>query len=142
MHFFEDTVLNLRIRMPLSTENHPRNFITKIMNYQKICSTPNSMTSLPELLPVMINMAKNKLTGTINLVNPGLITHNEILEMVREIIDPEFTWENFTLDEQSKILLAGRSNNFLNTKKLLMLYPDVDPIGVAVRKIIEKMKNN
>lgn len=140
MHFFEDSVLNVRIRMPLSADNHPRNFITKIMTYKKICSIPNSMTSLPELLPIMIDMAKNKITGTINLTNPGLITHNQILEMVKEIINPDFTWENFTLEEQSEILLAGRSNNLLNTNKLVGLYPHVDPIEVAVRKIIEKMK--
>ena len=138
--FFENAVLNVRIRMPLSADNHPRNFITKIMTYKKICSIPNSMTSLPELLPIMIDMAKNKITGTINLTNPGLITHNQILEMVKEIINPDFTWENFTLEEQSEILLAGRSNNLLNTDKLVSLYPHVDPIEVAVRKIIEKMK--
>jgi len=140
MHFFDDDVLNVRIRMPLSSEVHPRNFITKIMTYKKICSIPNSMTSLPELMPIMIDMARNKITGTINLTNPGLITHNEILEMVKEILDPEFTWENFTLEEQSQILLAGRSNNLLNTDNLVDLYPNVSPIKEAVRKIIMDMK--
>lgn len=140
MHFFDDSVLNARIRMPLSASHHPRNFITKIMTYEKVCSIPNSMTSLPELLPILIDMAKNNVTGTINLTNPGLITHNEILDMVKEIIDPEFTWQNFTLDEQDKILLAGRSNNLLDTSKLEEMYPNVNPIKVAVRKIIEEMK--
>ena len=43
MHLMEDTVLNLRIRIPIDSE-HPRNFITKIVNYEKICNCPNSMT--------------------------------------------------------------------------------------------------
>ena len=123
MHMFNDTVLNIRIRMPIDSQVNPRNFITKIVNYEKICSIPNSMTVLPELLPIMIDMSKNKVTGTINLTNPGLITHNEILEMYKEIIDPQFNWKNFTIEEQDKILLAGRSNNLLDTSKLFKMYP-------------------
>ena len=42
------------------------------------------MTVLPELLPKVIDMMKNNLTGTLNLTNPGLISHNEILEMFKE----------------------------------------------------------
>lgn len=140
MHMLDENVLNLRIRMPISSDNSPRNFITKIMTYKKICSIQNSMTVLPELLPMMIDMMKKGQVGTINMTNPGLITHNEILEMVREIINPDFTWENFSLEEQSAILLAGRSNNFLNTKKLEELYPNVSPIKDAVRKVLLEMK--
>lgn len=57
-------------------------------------------------------------TGTINLCNPGYISHNEILKMYGEIVDPLFKWENFTQEEQRKILAADRSNNFLETDKL------------------------
>ena len=46
-----ETTLNLRIRMPITNIDNPRNFITKITNYEKICSIKNSMTVLPELLP-------------------------------------------------------------------------------------------
>ena len=41
MHFFDKNVLNLRIRMPITGEMNPRNFITKITTYDKICSIPN-----------------------------------------------------------------------------------------------------
>jgi 3,5-epimerase/4-reductase len=138
MHMYP--VLNVRIRMPITADNNPRNFITKILNYKKICSIPNSMTVLPELLPIMIDMAKNEVTGTINLTNPGLISHNEILEMVKEIINPQLTWENFSIEEQDKILLAKRSNNLLCTKKLEMMYPQVKNIKDSVRNIIMEMK--
>lgn len=141
MHMFNDSVLNCRIRMPIQEIIEPRNFITKIMTYDKICSTDNSMSVLPELLPIMVDMAKNKVTGTINLTNPGLINHNEILEMVKEIIDPNFNWVNFTIEEQEKILLAGRSNNLLNTDKLQHMYPHVLPIKDSVRNVLIDMKN-
>ena len=64
------------------------------------------------------------LTGTINLTNPGAITHNEILAMYKEIVDPTFTWENFTVEEKNQILASERSNNLLDTTKLQSLYPN------------------
>ena len=77
-------------------------------------------------------------TGTVNLTNPGLISHNEILEMYKEIVDPSFTWKNFTIDEQNEILASGRSNNFLETTRLETLYPDVKDIKTSVREILVK----
>lgn len=142
LHLFPN-VLNIRIRMPITADFNSRNFISKITTYKKICSVPNSMTVLPELLPLMIDMGLNKKqTGTINLTNPGLITHNEILQMYREIVNPDFVWENFTIEEQAEILAAGRSNNYLDTSKLEYLYPNVLNIKDSVKKCLEKMKEN
>lgn len=144
MHeLYNNDVLNIRIRMPITSEINSRNFITKITNYKKICSIPNSMTVLDNLLPVMIQYALNNRKGTINLTNPGLITHNEILEMYKEIVDPEFTWENFSIDEQNEILASKRSNNCLDTTTLeLDNDKNVKPIKEAVREILVTMKEN
>ena len=142
MHLVEDSVLNVRIRMPITDEFNKRNFITKITTYEKVCSVPNSMTVLNELIPLMVDMAINNKTGTVNLTNPGLISHNEILEMYKEIVDPDFTWKNFTIDEQNAILASGRSNNYLDTTKLESYYPALMNIKDSVRKMLIQMKEN
>lgn len=111
-------VLNVRIRMPIIGKTHPRNFITKIVNYEYICSIPNSMTILDQLIPILIKMIENNVTGTYNMTNPGKISHNEILKLYKKYIDPTFSWKNFTIQQQDKVLLSKRSNNFLNTCKL------------------------
>lgn len=131
-------VLNLRIRMPINSQNNPRNFITKITTYDKICSIPNSMTVLPELLPYVIKMMEQHTIGTINLTNPGVISHNEILEMYKDIVDPTFTWKNFTIEEQNNILSSKRSNNRLNTNKLETMFPDIKNIKDAVKSCLYK----
>ena len=99
------------------------------------------MTVLDELLPYVLDMAKNKLTGTVNLTNPGLISHNEILEMYKNIVDPSFTWKNFSSEEQAKILAADRSNNCLDTNKLSTMYPQVKHIRESVKDTLIRMKN-
>ena len=144
MHtLYNNSSLNVRIRMPITDEVNSRNFITKILNYKKICSIPNSMTVLNELLPIMIEMSLSNKVGTINLTNPGLISHNEILTMYKEIIEPSFTWENFTIDEQNTVLASKRSNNFLDTEHLYNLTNgNVKNIKDSVRELLKQMKKN
>jgi 3,5-epimerase/4-reductase len=137
-HMFPNA-LNVRIRMPITADRHPRNFITKITTYAKICSVPNSMTVLPELVPIMVDMAVQGTTGTVNLTNPGTISHDEILEMYRDIVDPSFTWVTFSEDDQRRVLAADRSNNRLDTAVLERLYPHVRPIRDAVRAVLLEM---
>jgi dTDP-glucose 4,6-dehydratase len=122
--------------MPITGSPNGRNFITKIVTYEKVCSVPNSMTVLPELLPYVLDMMNKGITGTVNLTNPGLISHNEILEMYKEIVDPTFVWNNFSPEEQRKILSADRSNNYLDTTLLETLYPQIDSIKEGIRKCL------
>jgi hypothetical protein len=98
------------------------------------------MSVLPELLPIMIDMCDKKVTGTVNLTNPGLISHNDILEMYREIVDKDFKWDNFSIEEQREILASDRSNNFLDTSRLESLYK-VKNIKDSVRDILYNMRD-
>ena len=133
----KNNCLNLRIRMPITHIDNPRNFITKITHYEKICTIKNSMTVLPELIPMIVDMMLKQITGTMNLTNPGLISHNEILEMYKQYVDKDFTWKNFTIKEQAEILASERSNNYLDTTRLESLYPDVKNIKDSVKDILQ-----
>lgn len=141
-HLMGNQALNVRIRMPITADKGPRNFITKITTYKKICSISNSMTVLPQLLPIMLDMAAAKEVGTVNMVNPGPISHGEILAMYRDIVDPAFKWEEFSVEEQNKILAAERSNNTLATERLQRFAPSVLPIKDAIKKVLEEMAAN
>lgn len=135
-------VLTLRVRMPLSDDLSARNFITKITKYQKVVDVPNSMTVLTEMLPISIDMTEKELKGIFNFTNPGVVSHNQILKLYQEYIDPNFKWTNFTVEEQAKILKAGRSNNKLDVSKLLKYYPKLTPIQDAMPLLFQRMKAN
>ena len=62
--------------------------------------------------------ARRGLTGIMNYTNPGAISHNEILELYRCYVDPEFKWANFSVEEQAKVIVAPRSNNLLDTARV------------------------
>jgi 3,5-epimerase/4-reductase len=132
-----ENVCILRVRMPISSDlSNPRNFITKITRYDKVVNIPNSMTILDELLPISIEMAKRNLTGIWNFTNPGAVSHNEILVMYRDYIDPSFSWKNFNLEEQAKVIVAPRSNNELDCTKLKTEFPELMSIKESLIKYV------
>lgn len=141
MHdIYNDTVLNVRIRMPIHSVPNSRNFIDKIVSYTKICSVPNSMTVIDDLFPLLVDMMESKRIGTINLCNKGTITHNDILNMYKDIIDPTHTWKNILYDEQMQFLSADRSNNELDSSSLDQL--GVPDIFTSVKRCMDKYKEH
>ena len=57
-----------------------------------------------------------------NYTNPGAISHNEIMELYKQYIDPDFSWANFTIEEQAKVIKAPRSNNLLDTARVRIVH--------------------
>lgn len=137
MHQYEDTVLNLRIRLPIATMDNPRNLISKIIRYDRVTNVPNSVSVLPNLLPALLKMMKDGITGTINFTNPGTISNSRILELYKKHVNPEFVWKTMTIDEQDSMLAARRSNNYLDTSTLESIYSDLLNVEDAVEMVLK-----
>ncbi|OMO89634.1 NAD-dependent epimerase/dehydratase [Corchorus capsularis] len=132
-----ENVCILRVRMPIMSDlTHPRNTIKKIIGYEKVVNIPNAISVLDELIPISVEMAKRNLTGIWNFTNPGVLSHNELLEMYREYVDPNFTWKNFTVEEQDKVLAAPRCNMELDISKLKGEFPEILPIKESAIKYV------
>lgn len=96
---FTDTIcrlfpntLNVRIRMPVVGYDHPKNLLSKIIRYPKICNTLNSITILDDVIPVLITEIMNNRTGTINLVNPDPIDFISILDLYKKYVNSDHTY--------------------------------------------------
>jgi len=128
--------------MPISADLNPRNFITKLTKYEYLVNIPNSVTILDDFLPLFGEMMEKKLTGTYNCTNRGTISHNQCMNLYKKYIDSSFTYKNFTKEEQSKILKAGRSDNCLDTTKIRKVFPDIPDIHTSIVHTFERMKGN
>jgi len=138
LKFFPDVCI-LRVRMPVSDDLHPRSFVTKIKNYDRVVDVPNSHSILHDLLPMVVQLSEHNETGVYNFTNPGAISHNEVLSLYRDIVDPSYRWKNFTLEEQAKVVKADRSNCALDASKLMSKVKQYQSEGcdVAVPEIRE-----
>ena len=119
--------------MPISDDLHPRSFVTKITQYSHVVNIPNSDSILHDLLPLAIAMSEHAEQGVYNFTNPGAIGHNEVLGLYKEIVDPMFEWENFTLEEQAGVIVAERSNCELDASKLMRVVERCQGEGVQVK---------
>ena len=137
-------VLNCRIRLPIISDYHEKNLITKLVKYTKICSKDNSITVLDDIIPVICHMIKTKETGIYNMTNPGYINHDEILEMYKNIVNKQYTYNNFTEEEMNDINLSKRSNCILSTMKIQNYcesnYIKIPSIKDSVKNCLEKYK--
>ncbi len=114
----------------LATLLHPSLFVSLSMHgtstarRQRGWTAPCTEGDIVTANHVNVNMqeagaqARRKLTGIMNYTNPGAISHNEVLELYKQYIDPEFKWSNFSIEEQAKVIVAPRSNNLLDTTRV------------------------
>ena len=140
MHHYKN-VLNVRIRLPVSADASPHDLITKLTSYKKILNIPNSVTVLPELLPILLKLMKDRHTGTVNLVNPGCVEYSQVLETYKKEVDSSIEYEVIDEGDESefaKKLRSSHSNCHLSTDLLHQLAPEVSEAKEAVTNIIKK----
>merc|ERR1712227_766912 len=89
-------------------------------------------------------MAERGLTGIYNFCNPGVVSHNQCMDLYIKYVDPSYTYQNFTVEEQDKILAARRSNNELECTKIVEALPDVHipPMQESIVEVFKRMKVN
>ncbi len=131
-------VLNLRIKMPISGDlNH--GFVAKIVGYKKVIDIANSLSILDDLIPIAVDMTLQKIKGNFNFVNPGVLSHTEVLQLYKAYVDPTHSWETFSVEEQNGILKARRANAELSPAKLLELYPNIPHIRNSLIRIFKNL---
>lgn len=110
-------VTTLRIRMPVSSQINPRNFITKIKNYQQLIDIPNSMTFMDDFVKVVDFVIKNDKTGIYHCTNPDTLTAVEVMQEYQKY-DQNHQFSIISEDELDNMTVAKRSNCILNSGKL------------------------
>lgn len=110
-------VTTLRIRMPVSDRDTPRNLINKLRGYKQVIDIPNSMTIMSDLTRCVDWVIKNGIKGTYHVANPQPITAAQLMREFQKYV-PEHQFEVITESDLDAMTVAKRSNCILNTDKL------------------------
>ena len=129
-----------RLRIPFNEVDNPRNYLTKLMRYERLLAARNSLSQLDEFAQAAWECWRRRLPfGIYNMTNPGSITTSEIVDLIRAsgVLKKEF---HFFRDEDEFMHLAAktpRSNCVLDTTKLetagIHLTEVHDAIALALR---------
>jgi UDP-glucose 4,6-dehydratase len=135
-------VSNLRIRMPISSKNNPRNLINKLRVYKKIINIPNSMTFMDDLVKCVSWVAKNGHTGIFHVVNPEPLTATRIMKEYCKYV-PDHTFDILhTEEELDKLTTAKRSNCILDSNKLKWAGFEMTPSEEALSQCMKQYVAN
>lgn len=121
-------VLNIRIRIPLNTEPHSKNLLTKLIKYKKIIDAPNSVTYIPDFIKALKHLIHINAHGTYNIVLKGGVDYPKLMKAYQELV-PAFQYDVIDL----KDLNLKRTNLVLSTRKL-------EKTGFKVRTLDEVIK--
>jgi dTDP-4-dehydrorhamnose reductase len=80
----QQDILILRIRVPLDDKPHPKNILTKLINFTHVSDIPGSVTYLPNFVQALRQLIKIDARGLYNVVNRGTLRYPEILRIYQQ----------------------------------------------------------
>lgn len=122
----EDILSNLerkyiwRIRLPFDNKDHPRNYLSKMMKFDRLIVAENSLSNRVEAVNACIKCLLQQVPfGTYHVVNSGGIRTDELVVMFRKILGNRKNFQYFSSTEElDKITKIPRSNTVISCKKL------------------------
>jgi dTDP-4-dehydrorhamnose reductase len=119
----ENSMLIVRIRIPLDNRPHPKNLLTKLIKYGTIIDIPNSVTYVPDFLKALKHLIKIDARGIYNVVNKFGLRYPDLMDTYKKYA-PDF---KYTIIDPGTLKLV-RTNLVMSVKKL-------EKTGFAVRPI-------
>jgi UDP-glucose 4,6-dehydratase len=121
-----------RLRIPFEENNNPRNYLTKMIKYEKLLQAENSISNKQEFVSACIQTITKKVPyGIYNVTNTGYLTTDKLVEKLKNTIAKDKQFK--LIDEKelySGIATAKRSNCVMDNSKLLST-------GITMRTVDE-----
>lgn len=136
-----DNVYIWRIRIPFNHQNHPRNYISKILRYEKLLDATNSISHLGESVAASFACWEKRVPfGTYNVTNPGQITAREIIALVQKhgISDKDFTFFKDEAEFIREAAITPRSNCTMDSSKLAGEGIQMTPVVECVERCLKE----
>ena len=109
-----------RLRIPFDEFSSPRNYITKMLNYDKLLNARNSFSHRADFAKYTIDLIEQGVpSGIYNVTNKGSLTTKDVIGLMKKykIVDKEIKFYS-NLDDFMQQITAPRSNCVLNTDKI------------------------
>jgi dTDP-4-dehydrorhamnose reductase len=111
-----------RLRIPFDQVDSPRNYISKLMRYDRLLDAVNSLSQLDEFADACVQSWQQRIPfGTYNLTNPGSVSTRDVVDIMSKAKLTEKSFSFFDSEDQFMQLAAKtpRSNCVLNSSKAL-----------------------
>ncbi len=128
-----------RLRIPFDEHASPRNYITKLLSYDKLLNLKNSLSHRADFAKYSIELIEKKAPkGIFNITNKGFIDAKGVIELIKKynLSNKDFKFFD-DIESFSKETVAPRSNCILDTSKIEQ-YVDIRTAQDALEEAISK----
>lgn len=110
-----------RLRIPFNNVDGPRNYLTKLIRYQRLLEATNSISQLEEFVASTFACWEKRIPfGTYNVTNPGEVTTHEVVDLIKKsgVSNKEFVFFKDETDFMNTAAKTPRSNCTMDSTKL------------------------
>ena len=128
-----------RLRIPFSKYDSPRNYLSKLLRYERLLDVDNSLSELTQCVAACLDCFERRVPfGTYNLTNPGNVRASEIVKMIHEagLTNREFKFFASEGEFMEIAAKAPRSNCILDCGKALSAGLHLSDVHVAIRNAL------
>ena len=132
-----------RLRIPFNNFNSARNYISKMIRYDRLLMATNSLSQLDEFADACVASWTQRVPfGTYNLTNPGSVTTRDVVRLIQKHGLSNRDFQFFESDDQFMKLAAKtpRSNCVLDSTKAIAAGLPLSPIEEALEKAMKNWK--
>ncbi len=134
-----DNVYIWRLRIPFDHRDNPRNYLTKLIRYQRLLEAENSISQLHEFVAATFACWEKRIPfGTYNVTNPGYITTHQVVDLIKEsgVCTKDFEFFSDESDFMAKAARTPRSNCVMESDKLAAAGITMTPVIEAIRQAL------
>ena len=121
--------------IPFNEREESRNFLARIQQYPKVYDSVNSISQVEDFVRACLNLWERQAPfGIYNVVNPGVVTTRQVVEMIQRILKPDRRFEFWKNDEEfyHSDARTPRPNCILDAAKLLGAGVEMRPVEEAL----------
>ena len=128
-----------RLRIPFDEQDDPRNFLSKLMTYEKVYVNVNTISHRGDFVSACLDLIEQGAPkGVYNITNPGPMNTKEIVAAMKEILGLSREFSYWESDEEFyKFVKSPRANCVLNMGKLESVGIKLRSMEVAIRESLE-----
>jgi len=137
----QDNVYIWRLRIPFDHVDSPRNYLTKLMRYDRLLEATNSISQLHEFVAATFACWEKRVPfGIYNVTNPGEVTTRDVVSLIQKsgVCTKDF---QFFQDESEFMLKAAktpRSNCVMDSSKLTRAGIQMTEVHEAIEQALQE----
>lgn len=131
-----------RLRIPFNHENNKRNYLCKLLNYETLLNSKNSISHLGDFADACVeSLIKEIPKGIYNIVNTGYVSTLQVTNMINSYSQHKKEFKFFKSEADFlKTVKTPRSNCILDNSKLLKAGIYIRPVEEALLDSIKNLR--